>query len=122
MTVNGGELNGLTQDSASIRVSLTIDVEWDYARSESHSILEYTGPFFQWLREEKIPLTAFVTGHLLKQGHPVIDSLQAAGVPIGVHGFGHEAASLGTMNTRHEDEIRQGVDAYVQRIGRRPGS
>lgn len=120
MTVNDGELKQLTQDQSPIRVSLTIDVEWDYARSESHSILEHTQPFFQWLREEQIPLTAFVTGHLLKQGHPVIDSLQAAGVPIGVHGFEHKTASLGTMNTRHEDEIRQGIDAYVKQIGRLP--
>ena len=120
MTVNDGGLKGLTKDQAPIKVSLTVDVEWDYARSESHSILEQTAPFFQWLREEQIPLTAFVTGHLLKQGHAVIDSLQAAGVPIGVHGFEHKTEDFGTMNTRHEDEIRQGMDAYMKRIGHLP--
>ena len=112
--------NSSADTNERIRVCLTVDVESDYARSESYSILEKTNPFFEWLRREQVPFTAFVTGHLLDRGHPVIESLQAAGVPIGVHGFEHTVHDLGTMTTRHEDEIRRGVDAYVKRIGRLP--
>ncbi len=104
----------------SFRVCLTIDVESDYGRSDRYEILDRTGPFFEWLRREQVPLTAFITGRLLERGHAVIDSFQSAGVPIGVHGFEHSTENFGTMNTSHEDEIRRGVDAYVKRIGRPP--
>ncbi len=104
----------------SIRIWLTIDVESDYGRSKRYDILDRVAPFFEWLDRENLPLTAFVTGRLLEQGHAIIDSFQSAGVPIGVHGFEHSPENFGTMNTSHADEIRRGVEAYVKRIGRAP--
>ena len=103
-----------------IRVCLTIDVESDYGRSDSYDILDRVAPFFEWINWEQVPLTAFITGRLLERGHAVIDTFQSAGVPIGVHGFEHRTESFGTMNTRHEEEIRRGIDAYVKRIGHPP--
>ena len=111
-------VNGIRGDKPRIKVCLTIDVEWDYARSRSVSILEHTDPFFQWLRQEQVPFTAFVTGRLLEQNHPMLESLEAAGVPIGVHGFEHSTERFGNAHSRHEDEIRRGTDAYLKRFGR----
>ena len=102
------------------RMCLTLDVELDYGRADGYAILERTAPFFDWLRGEQVPFTAFVTGQLLEQGHAILDSLQTAGVPIGVHGFSHRAETFGTMHADHRDEIRKGVDAYTKRFQQPP--
>lgn len=103
-----------------IRICLTIDVESDYGRSGRYALLDQANPFFEWVRGEQIPFTAFITGRLLEQGHPVIESFQSADIPIGVHGYEHRTDRFGTMTTSHEDEIRRGIEAYVKRIGRPP--
>jgi len=101
-------------------IYLTLDVEPDYGRAGTFQILEKTEPFFAWVKEARIPLTAFVVGRLLEQGHRVIDSLQEAGVPIALHGFSHAPQLFGTMHTDHREEITRAADAYVRRTGRRP--
>jgi hypothetical protein len=53
-----------------------LDVESDYARSPTLTVLDRTGPFFEWVRDEKVPFTAFVTGRLIEQAHPIVDQLQ----------------------------------------------
>lgn len=101
-------------------VYLTLDVEPDYGRSNSLACMDKAGPFFDWVRAESIPLTAFVVGSLLERGHRVVDRLLEQGIPIAVHGYTHGAGTLGTMRTSHEDEIRRGFEAASARLGRRP--
>jgi peptidoglycan/xylan/chitin deacetylase (PgdA/CDA1 family) len=103
-----------------VTVYLTLDIESDYGRSDTYCVLDKAAPFFDWIKAERIPLTAFVVGKLLEQGHPIIDALIEQGVPVGVHGYTHSADTFGTMRTSHADEIHRGTDAYVKRIGRKP--
>lgn len=102
------------------RLCLTLDVEQDYGRTDTYRILRMTDPFMQWVREERVPLTAFVTGRLIADGHPIVDQLAAAGAAVELHGFNHSMASLSTMYDSHAAEIEQGTAAYEKRLGRRP--
>src|SRR5688500_12864270 len=102
------------------RVSLTIDVERDYGRADSHSILDRAAPFFDWLYDEQLPLTAFVTGQLLEQGRASVEAVRRAKASSAVHGFTQAAATSGAMITSHEEDSRRGVEAYTQRVGRPP--
>lgn len=99
---------------------LTLDVEPDYARTTRYDLLDRTGPFFDWLRAERIPLTAFVTGHLLERGHALLDTLAAAGVSVGVHGHSHAPDRFGTMHSAHTGEIATGTAAFRRRFGATP--
>ena len=99
---------------------LTLDVEPDYGRADSCAILDRAEPFFDWLRAERMPLMAFVTGELLDRGHRVLDLLNDAGASLGVHGHRHAAGDFGTMRDSHAGEIERSADAYSRRIGRPP--
>jgi len=99
---------------------LTLDVEPDYARSQTLMILDRTQPFFQWVREEQVPITTFVTGQLIEQGHPILEQLQSAGISVELHGYSHAVSGFGTMCSSHAEEIQRGTDAYVKRFGRVP--
>lgn len=101
-------------------ICLTLDVEPDYARSQTLMILDRTDPFFQWVRDAQIPLTVFVTGRLIEHSHPIVDRLQSAGIPVELHGYSHAVPGLGTMHHSHADEIERGTEAYVKRFGRVP--
>jgi peptidoglycan/xylan/chitin deacetylase (PgdA/CDA1 family) len=99
---------------------LTLDVEADYGRSATVAILDKTDSFFDWIRNEHVPVTAFVTGRLIEQGHPIIDRLEAAGVAVELHGYAHAAGDFGTMLHSHAEEIERGTVAYQRRFGRPP--
>lgn len=101
-------------------ICLTLDVESDYGRSQRVTSLDRTGPFFQWVHDEQIPVTAFVTGHLIEQAHPIVDKLQSSGIPVELHGYAHAVSGFGTMRSSHADEIKRGTDAYVKKFGRVP--
>ncbi|HBA84282.1 MAG TPA: hypothetical protein DCZ95_09340 [Verrucomicrobia bacterium] len=102
------------------KVYLTFDIEPDYARTDSYRILDRTAPFFEWIGQEQLPATAFVTGQLLENGHPILDSLQKAGIPVEVHGYSHAAETFGDMHTSHAEEIDKGTEAYLRRFGQQP--
>ena len=99
---------------------LTIDVEQDYGRAGTYGVLDKAAPFIDWIREEKIPVTAFVIGRLFQEGHPIIDSLLNAGASLGVHGFSHSPGIFRDMHTNHADEINKGLAAFERRVGRKP--
>jgi peptidoglycan/xylan/chitin deacetylase (PgdA/CDA1 family) len=101
-------------------VCLTLDVESDYARSQTVTILDRAGPFFQWVREEQVPITAFVTGRLIEQANPIVEQLQSAGISVELHGYSHSVSEFGTMHSSHADEIERGTDAYAKRFCRVP--
>ena len=105
---------------SSATLYLTLDVESDYGRSDTYDVLDRAAPFFDWIKSEQIPLTAFVTGRLLEQGHRVVDTFQECGIAVGVHGYTHAADTFGTMHTSHADEIRRGAEAYAKRMGNKP--
>lgn len=73
--------------------SFTIDVEQDYGTGNTYHSLE-DRPFQQWFRDylsrEKIPLTAFCTGQLVCDQHPIIDFLVEMGANIELHSFHHD--------------------------------
>jgi peptidoglycan/xylan/chitin deacetylase (PgdA/CDA1 family) len=102
------------------RIYLTFDIEPDYARTTTYRILDQTGPFFDWLCGEKIPATAFVIGKLFEQGHPILDRLHAASIPIEVHGYSHGVDTFGDMHASHAEEIEKGTEAYTKRFGQQP--
>ena len=101
-------------------VCLTLDVEPDYGRTTTTKILDRISPFLDWVAASRIPITAFVTGQLIAQRHPVVDQLLAAGVSVELHGHDHRAEGFGTLCDSHADEINCGTDAYVDRFGRVP--
>jgi peptidoglycan/xylan/chitin deacetylase (PgdA/CDA1 family) len=107
-------------ERASGTVYLTLDVESDYARSPTLMILDRTGPFFKWARDEQVPFTAFVTGRLIEQAHPIVDQLQSAGIPVELHGYTHDVSGFGTMHSSHAEEIERGTDVYEKRFGHVP--
>ena len=111
---------GTDSDMRAGALCLTLDVEPDYGRGQTYTILDMAGPFFEWLRAEQVPLTAYVVGELFAQGHHVIDDLLNAGASVGLHGFHHDARTWGDLHTDHADEIQQSTDAYVARVGRKP--
>lgn len=97
-----------------------MDIEPDYGRCDTTHILDASGPFFDWIAAESVPLTAFVTGRLIEAGHPVVDRLLAAGVSVELHGYTHRASQFGSAVTSHADEIQRGTEAYVKRFGQVP--
>ena len=99
---------------------LTLDVERDYGRADTYRALDAAGPLFAWTEKTGLPLTAFVAGEILERGHPIVETLLKAGIPIALHGHAHAAAAFGTMRTSHADEIERAVQAYASRIGKRP--
>ncbi len=99
---------------------LTLDVESDYGRSATAAILDKADSFFHWIRTERIPVTAFVTGRLIEQGHRIIDLLAAAGAAVELHGYAHATRDFGTMYNSHAEEIERGTAAYRRRFGRAP--
>lgn len=99
---------------------LTLDVESDYGRTESFAILDRAAAFFDWIRDERVPLTAFVTGRLIARGHPILDRLVACGAALELHGHAHDPAHFGTMFDSHAEEIEQGTAAYQRRFSRLP--
>lgn len=101
-------------------VCLTLDVEADYGRTATVGILNRVGSCFDWIRAENVPVTAFVTGRILEQGHPILDRLAAAGASVELHGYAHDAAEFGTMFASHAEEIERGTAAHVRRLGRPP--
>ena len=101
-------------------VCLTFDVEPDYGRRPTFGILDKADSFFDWIRAERVPVTAFVTGQIIERGHRIVDRLLAAGIAVELHGYAHDAAAFGTMHGSHADEIQRGTDAYVGRFGRVP--
>ena len=101
-------------------VCLTMDVEPDYGRTDGTRVLDRIGPFLDWITAERIPLTAFVTGQLIGQSHPVIDRLLAAGASLELHGHAHAVAGFGSARDSHADEIHRGTEAYVRRFGQVP--
>ena len=107
-------------DGLRMTVCLTLDVEPDYARTRTFGILDQTTPFFDWYVSAGVPITAFVTGQLLEQGHALVDRLLTAGLSIGLHGFSHAPQAFGTMHDAHADELQRGIAAYERRLGRRP--
>lgn len=101
-------------------ICLTLDVEPDYGRCPTTHILNATGPFFNWMVAEAVPLTAFVTGKLIESGHPIVDRLLEAGVSVELHGYTHQASDFGSATTSHSEEINRGTEAYVKRFGQIP--
>lgn len=99
---------------------LTLDVESDYGRSSTLAILDKTDSFFDWIRDEHVPVTAFVTGRIIEQGHRIVDRLTAAGVAVELHGYTHAGEDFGTMHESHAEEIERGTAAYQRRFGRTP--
>ena len=101
-------------------VYLTLDIEPDYGRCRTLAILDRAGEFLDWARHEQVPLTAFVTGRLIEQGHPVVAHLQSAGASVELHGYEHALSGFGTMRDSHAEEIERGTAAYAKRFGRLP--
>ncbi len=101
-------------------VCLTFDVEPDYGRRPTFGILDKADSFFDWIRAERVPVTAFVTGRIIERGHRIIDRLLAAGIAVELHGYAHAPEAFGTMHGSHADEIQRGTDAYLGRFGRSP--
>ena len=102
---------GPGESRSAARLYLTLDVEPDYARTNSYSILDKVAAFFDWRRAEQVPITAFVVGQLFAEGHRVIDRFLEASVPLGLHGFDHDSRKWGTMHTDHTDDIDKAVAA-----------
>ena len=109
-----------TSDHVPGTVCLTMDVEPDYARTSSFAILDRAGPFFQWIHDEQVPVTAFVMGRLIAQSHPILDQLQSAGAAVELHGYAHDVSGFGDMRSSHSEEIQRGTEAYAKRFGRVP--
>jgi len=99
---------------------LTFDIEPDYGRRPTFGILDKADPFFDWIRAERVPVTAFVTGRIIEQGHRIVDRLLAAGIAVELHGYAHAPEAFGTMHGSHADEIQRGTDAYIRRFGHVP--
>jgi hypothetical protein len=104
-------------EASSGPVCLTLDVEPDYGRTDTTRILDRISPFLDWVATNRIPITAFVTGQLISQRHPVVDQLLAAGISVELHGYAHRADGFGTLRDFHADEINRGTEAYVKRFG-----
>jgi|GEM_PF-3335193 len=101
-------------------VFLTLDVEPDYGRAQTCRVLDQADSFWDWLRQAAVPMTAFIAGKLIHEGHPVLDRLTALNVPLALHGYTHAPETFGNMRTSHAGEIQAAHEAFLRRMGRRP--
>lgn len=99
---------------------LTLDIEPDYARTGRYELLATGQRFIAWAKARALPVTAFVVGELFDRGHPLIDALAAAGIPVELHGYAHAQQDFGDAATDHRAEIEKAVKAYGRRMGRPP--
>lgn len=99
---------------------ITLDLEnnWTFdSESLQYRVFDYIDEYIELISSLDIPLTVFVVGEVLEDRPDVVDRLdEALDVEFHLHSYRHDMSGEAPI----EAEIRDGVAAFEETLGRRP--
>lgn len=109
------------QYSGDCVAALTLDLENDYGRGDNYQSLEEIEGLTNILVEEKIPVTIFITGKLMKTHPEVIDRFSQVRSEIQLHSYEHNLKNNRRRDREYDlTEIIKSKQVYIKNMGVKP--